>query len=201
VALRAEGSCVFERPDGGGVVFMQLSEVKQDLSVIKGQTEPFIQGWISRRYGERSPAPVLSCSVERVGAWSQAYLLIPFKEEADAKVLSACDGHSQTGVGWTISGTGVVDRIVRKTDQQAFDIRTDSDFSLLRSRDGDAEYIFVTEGTTWEWDEEFILNGQWKWLEVTLDWSCHQLNVRGVVTAVQVTSSCGWKIGKQDWLT
>lgn len=91
VTAVAEGTEVRTTDKGqGNLRILPVGAKKWSVAIVKGQTEPEVQGWFSERYNEKTPAP---CAVYRAplgGAATFAWVLQPFRDQPapiSAKVL------------------------------------------------------------------------------------------------------------------
>jgi hypothetical protein len=125
--------------------FLVMADPRVSLDATRSEGG-HLQGWYSRDYGHREPAPVLAgktrCSVPARFPW----ILWP-GAPAEARLLQV----PGQGSAWTLETNAQVDYFIfsdavgRRPDQQA---ATDADFAFLRhGRDREVERLTVLQGS------------------------------------------------------
>ncbi|WP_020530250.1 alginate lyase family protein [Flexithrix dorotheae] len=81
--LKLQGNgVVTENSDGPNLSIIPLGDdVDWNPTIVKGQEEPFIQGWYSAEYGVKTPIPTLIYQTGISGTKCFAWVLVPAKEE------------------------------------------------------------------------------------------------------------------------
>ena len=76
-----EGPTVSSSDAGkGNIRIIPIAAFSWDVEIVKGQTEPEIQGWYSPVYNEKAPAPVACFSATIPGTAVFAWLLLPARD-------------------------------------------------------------------------------------------------------------------------
>lgn len=97
--------------DRGNIRVIPLADFVWDLSIVKGQTEPEIQGWYSPVYNQKVPAPVACFTAEIPGTQVFAWLLLPARDlppggEGQLEIID------DSRVALTVSLDGVMEQMV-----------------------------------------------------------------------------------------
>ncbi|MCB9258328.1 MAG: alginate lyase family protein [Ignavibacteriales bacterium] len=65
--------------NGANLLIIPMGNIEWEAKIVKGQTEPYFQGWFSERYGTKEPNPTVIYSASISKSSTFAWLLIPIK--------------------------------------------------------------------------------------------------------------------------
>ncbi|MDF2921405.1 MAG: Heparinase family protein [Paenibacillaceae bacterium] len=84
-----EGQAVRTSDSGtGNLLIIPSPNIKWDITLIKGQREPYIQGWYSEKYGVKTPAVCAEYSATITDTQTFAWIMLPFGDQVPEAALA-----------------------------------------------------------------------------------------------------------------
>lgn len=159
-----------------GMMVAHFGQEAVKYSILKGSEGNQIQGWVSYRYGEKLPAPVLSCRAEVSGSWSTAFVIWPneagskgpeyVRNTGIADEIELVIGHGGLEDFFHFCGS----RNIGARKKKRY-ISTDSGmvFGRRSMTGGSVTNLFATGGTALSVEGLLNITGMWNYIEIYID--------------------------------
>lgn len=184
--------CRYSCPENDKDVCIMLPDRRLSCDIEKGLDEKEIQGWVSYRYGEKLPAPVLRCFGSITGDWQTASVLWPAVSGAKGLQMPKCSfTEKDKSVQMVIQTNDFTDYIFMAGNKSEAvnikEIKSDSNLLFYRiNAEGQPLYIFSVDGANLSIDNLLTIKGKWRYIELDIGMGTAWIN--GEMVDVRLTS-------------